>query len=214
MDEALHDLTPAYALDALDAVEARAYEAHLAGCDTCQRELAELSATTVSLAYAAPPVSPPPALRGRILEAARGERPNVVPLRPRWRPQLMPALAAAAAAAAIGLLAWNLTLQLGGNNELQSVRLTGAAGSVVVGDGDAELVVAHLPSAPAGKTYEAWVIQGKTAKPAGLFAGGDATTIVHLTRPVPRGAIVAVTVERTGGVDQPTQQPFITSQPV
>jgi hypothetical protein len=31
---------------------------------------------------------------------------------------------------------------------------------------------------------------------------------------LPAGAVVAVTIERTGGVDQPTAKPFIISQPV
>ena len=37
---ALHDLTAAYALDALDPDEARAYEEHLAHCERCRSELA------------------------------------------------------------------------------------------------------------------------------------------------------------------------------
>ena len=101
-----NELTAAYALDALDDDETKAYEEHLAGCAICQDNLAALSGTMVQLAFAAPPVDPPPALRERILEAARAERhepapasrrepsfprsrENVVPLRPRrtwWRP--------------------------------------------------------------------------------------------------------------------------------
>jgi hypothetical protein len=38
--------------------------------------------------------------------------------------------------------------------------------------------------------------------------------VVHLARPLPRGAVVAVTIERAGGVDQPTTKPFVTSRPV
>ena len=37
-----------------------------------------------ALAFAVESPAPPAALRSRILEAARAERPNVVPLRPRW----------------------------------------------------------------------------------------------------------------------------------
>ena len=33
-----------------------------------------------------------------------------------------------------------------------------------------------------------------------------------LTVPVPEGAIVAVTVEQAGGVDQPTQDPIFASE--
>ena len=39
-DEAIHDLTAAYALDALDAEEQELYEGHLATCERCREELA------------------------------------------------------------------------------------------------------------------------------------------------------------------------------
>ncbi|MGH2450297.1 MAG: anti-sigma factor, partial [Candidatus Limnocylindria bacterium] len=80
----VHGLTAAYALDALgDAAEAE-YEAHLRHCERCRDELAAFQEAATALAHAAPPAAPPPALRERILEQARSERPNVVPLRPRW----------------------------------------------------------------------------------------------------------------------------------
>jgi anti-sigma factor RsiW len=40
MEADLHDLTAAYALDALDPDEAREYEAHLARCERCRAERA------------------------------------------------------------------------------------------------------------------------------------------------------------------------------
>src|ERR687885_1348047 len=93
---ALHDLTAAYALDALDAEDAREYEAHLARCERCRDELASLSESAGALAYATEAPLPPPELRARILQQARRERPNVLPLRPRWA---YPVAAAAAVAA-------------------------------------------------------------------------------------------------------------------
>ena len=45
--DALHDLTAAYALDALDPEDARRYEAHLARCERCQEELAALSESEI-----------------------------------------------------------------------------------------------------------------------------------------------------------------------
>ncbi len=62
------------------------------------------------------------------------------------------------------------------------------------------MVVTNMASAPAGKTYEAWVIVDGKATPAGTFAAGDKTVIVRLRHPVPSGAIVAVTVEPHGRV--------------
>jgi anti-sigma-K factor RskA len=216
-DEAVHDLTAAYALDALEPEEARGYEEHLAGCERCREELASLQGAAGALAYAAPPARPPEELRGRILAAARAERPNVVPLRPRSWTRPLAVVAAVAACAAVGLAVWNISLhnRLGRAQEaLRGVPLTGAKGSVVVSNGSGALVVSDLDPAPAGKTYEAWVIKGGRASPAGTFAGGERTIVLRLTRPLPAGAIVAVTLEPSGGVEQPTQKPIITSAPV
>src|SRR5207249_11713756 len=96
----MHDLTAAYALDALDASEAREYEEHLATCERCRDELAHLSGAAGALAFAVESPAPPAELRSRILVAARAERPNVVPLRPRWT-AVTRAVAAVAAIAAI-----------------------------------------------------------------------------------------------------------------
>ena len=67
---------------------------------------------------------------------------------------------------------------------------------------EAALVVARLAEAPRGQTYELWVVQGDRPRPAGLFRGGGDRTVVALTRRVPRGAQVAVSLEPAGGVDE------------
>jgi anti-sigma factor RsiW len=64
--DALHDLTAAYALDALDPEDARRYEAHLARCERCQDELAALSESASARAYATDAPAPPAELRARI----------------------------------------------------------------------------------------------------------------------------------------------------
>ena len=62
-----------------------------------------------------------------------------------------------------------------------------------------------------GKTYEAWVIaKGSAPRPAGLFSGGG-NTMVHLRGTVPPHAVVAVTVERAGGVSAPTTTPIFST---
>jgi hypothetical protein len=60
-----------YALGKLDDDETVAFEAHLAECDDCRRELEELRGLPELLARAAPPVQLPEALRGRTLAAVR-----------------------------------------------------------------------------------------------------------------------------------------------
>jgi anti-sigma factor RsiW len=216
--ETLHELTAAYALDALDPEEREAFEEHLAGCERCQAEVAALGATAAELAFAAPAASPPPELRGRILQAARAERPNVVPLSAR---RLTPPRVAAvlAACAAIALAVWDVSLhdQLSRANHqaLRRVPVRGASGSLVVASGgSAALVLYRVGPAPPGRTYEAWVVRGVSAQPAGLFRGGAGATYVPIARIVPRGAVVAVTVEPAGGSARPTTKPFAVSLPV
>ena len=73
-----HDLTAAYALDALDADDREAYETHLGQCEQCRAELATLGEAATSLAWAVASPAPPSRLRERILSAAAAERQNVV----------------------------------------------------------------------------------------------------------------------------------------
>lgn len=80
--------------------------------------------------------------------------------------------------------------------------------SVLVGRHDrAILISSNLTPAADGKQYEVWVIRGKRVVSAGLFDGGPGRDVIGLTRLVPAGATVAVTLERHGGVNAPTQKP-------
>jgi anti-sigma-K factor RskA len=222
--DALHDLTAAYALNALDSEDARRYEAHLAHCKRCHDELAGLSETASALAYATEAPAPPSDLRARILEQARAERPNVVPLRPRWLRPLI-AVAAVAACAAIGLGLWAASLsgkldrseaELASQQRVAQIlaapgshKISFSRGTLVVApDGRGALVLNKLADPGADRTYEAWVADGGAPQPAGLFAGGT-TVAVALDRPVGDGATVMVTREKAGGTESPSQAPFI-----
>ena len=90
----------------------------------------------------------------------------------------------------------------------------GAGRLVVASDGHAVLVLNELDPAPSGKTYEMWIVTDGTAASAGLFPGRDGIDIVALEGVVDGGAVVAVTVEPKGGVDQPTIEPVVASEPV
>jgi anti-sigma-K factor RskA len=199
-----HDLTAAYALDALDPDEAEAYERHLSQCEECREQLAELNETATALAFATVAPAPPARLRASILDVAAAERTNVVPLlRRRWVARGLAVAAAAAACIAVGL-AVSLS---------QSSKTKTVMASVVLGpNGAATLHISGLSAAPSGKTYEAWVIpKGGAPRPAGLFPGGGSTT-VRLRGTVPRNAVVAVTRERAGGASTPTP-PVLFSTP-
>ena len=236
MEAGIHELTAGYALDALDPDEREAYEAHLSGCERCQEELTTFWETTAALAVAASGPEPSTALRERILADVRAEPPQVVvPFEPRRR-RAVPVLAAAAAIAAvvalgIGLWAADVSSQLDEAREalereratvgiladpsVRSVSLQAGVGRLFVSsEGKAALVLAGLGPAPAGKTYEIWIIEGGTPAPAGLFPGRDGTEVVGVDGAVGDGDVVAVTVEQAGGVDAPTTPPIVASDPV
>jgi len=237
METGIHELTAGYALDALDPEDRRTYEAHLPDCERCRDELATLWEVAGALAVATSGPEPSPDLRGRILAGARAEPQVVVPLERRRRRALVPVLsvaAAVAAAVAIGLGIWAAHLSndlsstrsaLGQQHEAadivadpdaRTVDLAKGSGRLVVApDGRAALALAGLDPAPSGKTYEVWVIAGaRPPEPSGLFSGRAGADLVRVDQMVGSGDIVAVTVEKAGGVTKPTTSPIVQSQRV
>jgi anti-sigma-K factor RskA len=202
----LHELTAAYALDALDADEADAYELHLGQCEECREELAGLNEAAGHLAFATVAPVPPARLRAAILERAAAERSNVVPLlRRRWVARGLGVAAAAAACVVVGL-----AVALSQSSHKSYVSMSVRIGA----NGTATMTISGLGAAPHGKTYEAWVIPSgrlPRPRPAGLFSGGASTT-VHLRASVPRNAVVAVTLEHAGGVRVPTMAPILSAR--
>ena len=198
-----HDLTAAYALDALDPDEATAYERHLSQCEQCREQLAELNETAAALAFGAVAPPPPERLRASILDSAAAERSNVVPLlRRRWVARSLAVAAAAVACIVVGLA---VSLSRSSTTHYATLSVTRDATGVAV------MHVSGLPAAPDGKTYEAWVIPpGRQPRPAALFPGGVSMTS-RLPGTVPQGATVAVTVERAGGAKKPTTTPILST---
>jgi anti-sigma-K factor RskA len=235
MNQQMHDLVAPYALDALTDEERVAFERHLDDCEDCRAQLAELQEATGALAYAAEGPEPPAELRQRIVDAARrdghGAQVIAFPKR-RWVFPATAAVGAVAAVAAIAVGLWAASLARELDRERQAkgqyeraiqllgadaevTRLADAEGAVLVAaDGSAALVVCGLQPAASSKTYEAWVIAGSDAQPAGLFRGGSGCPPVLLKRKVPEGAVVAVTLERRRGVEKPTRAPLVRSEPV
>lgn len=212
----VHELAAAYSLDALDEEDRARFDAHLPDCEDCREAVAAFLETAAALALDAGAPAPPPGLRGRILEQARAEGPaTVVPLR--RRVPVASVAAALAACAALGLGIWAAHLHGSLDRERAASRALTAllaepgtqrydmptgASLVRAADGQAVLVVSKVGAAPSGKTYEAWVIpQGRPPLAAGTFGGRG---VAQLTRNVPRGATVAVTLEDAGGAAQPT----------
>jgi len=120
------DALTAYAIDALDAAERAALEAHLESCAECRRELSGLRRVTAGLMLSTQPEPPPEALKARTLARIAGvaQRPAALPrastadaggITPRPRVARWQGLAAAAGvmmAAALGIYALSLRSQL------------------------------------------------------------------------------------------------------
>lgn len=220
MADDLHELSALYALDALDGEDRARFEEHLDDCERCRGELAGLQGAAGALAFAVAGPAPPAELRSRIVDAARAEGQNVVPLRPRRSLALSVAaavaVAATAAAVAFGLWAASLDHTLSGERtavsilgdpQARHIPLSNVRGVLVVAPSGKAALAADLPAPPHGKVYEAWVINANVAQRAGTFTGKRVT----LTTPVPAGATVAVTLEHAGGVDQPTTEPLLSA---
>jgi anti-sigma factor RsiW len=217
MADDLHTLSAPYALDALTREDRERFEAHLESCERCRAELAGLNDAAAALAFAVEGPAPPPELRGRILESARRDRSNLVPLRPRRAifASAAAAFAVAATAAAVGFGVWAASLhhslanertanRILGDPSSRHVPVSGAKGELVVAPSGAAVLALDLPPAPKGKTYEAWVANPNVHR-AGQFDGHTTVLPVHVSR----GARVMVTIERAGGVDAPSSQPLL-----
>ncbi|PKW27646.1 anti-sigma factor [Phycicoccus duodecadis] len=74
MSPDLHHLSGAYAVDALDRDERSAFESHLAQCDACRSEVAELSVAAHAMAVLTE-AGPPASLRSVVLSGIAQVRP-------------------------------------------------------------------------------------------------------------------------------------------
>lgn len=166
--------------------------------------------------------------------ASRGysERPEV--RKPRLSGTTLAVLGALAGAAAIGLGAWAVVVNTDDENgatpqavesqELISVLsqpateripLSGSEGRIILvaaANGKAYLVLNGLGLAPTGKSYQAWVIRPGADAPASAGAFSGSELVVPLALAVRPGAVVAITIERAGGVAAPTQTPKIVGE--
>jgi len=231
----IHKLTGAYAMDALDELERARFEQHLATCEDCRAEVAELRETAALLSETVA-VPPPAALRDSVLAGISQIRPlapevTASPSRHADRPAArgrgwMPFLVAAALALIVGVGAL-VTQPWAPSDDVK--RLTAAeqvlqapdaqAVSVDLGEaGNATLTrsksqdravitTEDMASAPSGKDYELWFIDGDTFVSAGLMPDEPDQTVV-LDGSAGAAAAVGITVEPDGGSKQPTSDPI------
>jgi len=173
------DDLPAYALDALDADEARAVESHLAGCERCRADLRWLEPAVDVLAESVAQVSPPPRLRKELLEITNHEARTAAGAEPErgwrnWALRPVTALAATVLVAA-GIAGYALR---GGDDGAEGPAPVAfemapqAKGATAVLDrhGDSgTLRVTNMPRVEGSEIYQVWIQHGDRVKPSSAF---------------------------------------------
>jgi anti-sigma-K factor RskA len=143
---------------------------------------------------------------------------------PMARPAPYALAAALAIVAVVGLSVWSVQLNRAKNDrerELSALRSSrtlaiakgtepqsAARGEVVrlEAEGKTVLRVSGLPALPSGQTYQMWLIKDGAPVSAGLFQVSSPGTLTEsiITGDYSKAQVFAVTVEKAGGVAQPT----------
>jgi anti-sigma-K factor RskA len=226
----------AYSLEALDAREAAAVEAHVPTCARCTRELEALAPAVAVLGESVEQMEPPPELRERVLAIVRDEaeskqaelsgvrgRERVSARRERrgvreWllRPATALAALAIVAAGLGGYLIAEDTGNGGGGGGEATVAVVPMSprigGSLAVGDVSSMLDLHGLRQLSGREVYQVWVARGTSVRPSSNFipdSSGDAATAIdgHLTK----GTKVMVTREPHPGRTAPTPPVLLTA---
>jgi anti-sigma-K factor RskA len=230
-----------YVLHALPDDEHERFEAHLASCEACRREVADLQMAADTLPLAAVQVGPPPELRERIMAVVRSEAEllnaaearvderEAGPARARrrrWRRPVLslrplPAALAAGVLVAAGVVGG---VVLSGGSDTSTVAGTvriasapSASASLKLSDDATKLEVRRMPPPPSGKVYQVWLKRPNQdpAPTTALFrtdANGSAD--VEIQRGRLKGVEqVLVTAEPDGGSMAPTSDPVIVASP-
>jgi anti-sigma-K factor RskA len=238
--ERTDELAAAYALGAVDPAEERAISAHLAGCPEPHAEARALVDAAAAVPLQLEPVRPDARLRARLMATvaatAQDHRPAAAPAirregasEPRpigrswWQvgSPLMAAMAAGALALAVGLGAWNISLQqeiasrdaalrtVAGADDAHQVTGSVGSGWLLETDGEAVFVAEGLASLASDRIYELWLIEPDGVPVAvGTVDRVDDVTVVPLERDIGEATTFAVTVEEER-VDAPTSDPVL-----
>ena len=224
----IHALSGAYAVDALDDVERARFERHLAECPECRAEVDSLR-EAAALLPAATALTPPAALRDRVLADIASVRPlpplTVTAPRRRFRPAALVAAAAAVVALAGGAVAWqpweDSPSQSPHTDPIEQVLQAADAETYAqeFPDGStatltrspslnkAVVITTDMAPPPDGKVYELWLDhEGVGMVPAGLMSREpDARVLLEGDPATALG--MGITIEPEGGSEEPTSEP-------
>jgi anti-sigma-K factor RskA len=230
MTEQTHDdvkgIIGAYVLGAVPAEEIPSIRAHILSCVECKAHADELSRAVESLSLSVEPVAPPPDFTQNVLErAAResSEPQRATVIRRRWRPLEVLAYAAVVVFAAVmGAIALDARQDAAVNRRVavalleaaEGIELQGQAGvaaKVVTRETGAVFVATGLEDPPDDRIYQLWFMRDGVPVSSRTFDVSEGVAVVRA--PDLRQAFdgAAVTVEPSGGSQEPTTKPVIQS---
>ncbi len=228
MSDDIHALSGAYAVDAVDDIERAMFERHLAQCASCRAEVDSLREAGALIAETSA-VTPPEALRGRVLAGIEAIRPlppvlDSISERARSNRRRFPALVAAAAAlivvGGVGATVWHPwetgqdpvvsadpAAHLTDAPDVESYTSSfGQSGELTVlrskARNEALLSTDGLHALPDDQTYELWLIHDKTMVKAGLM-DADAQSVLLEGDPATATGF-GITIEPAGGSTEPS----------
>lgn len=228
----VHLLAGAYALDALDDLDLRRFEAHLPDCESCQAEIDSYAVAVDHLGEQA--VEPAPAsLKASVMaevDQTRQDSPGGTSRTLSAR-RMAPLVAAAAVVAAliVGGLFVRTDNRADRLEEIASIYQADDATTrslvsergvieVVFSDsiGRAALSSDDLVAPESGDVYQLWIVSENVALPETTFTVDDAsrTLVFSFDNSLRDGDVFGVNIEPEGGSIQPTNAPFAISDPV
>lgn len=224
--ERWQDDLAAYVLGALGPDEARELERHMEGCEHCAAALRWLMPAAQALPESVEQVEPPSSLRTKVIGEARRDAADQSDS---WRRRLAAALRGSgrgpvALRPALGMLAVLLVAvvagiaigdggseQGGGGSTVVSGKAPGVVAKVVRDEAEGTLFLSNVEPLHGDRVLEAWVQRdGEVTPVRSLFAPddeGNATTALPNMKGV---EAVMVTIEPSGGSEQPTSDPIAT----
>jgi anti-sigma-K factor RskA len=231
------DAVGAYVLGALESEESKNFEAHLAECAICRRDVDELQVAVDALPTSVAPVTPSNALKDRIMAvvnseaellAASGQRADQPERRRRERRSarsrlgswlLRPGVALACAVVLLAAGGVAGVLLSRGEETRTIVATTMAADADVrleMRDDGSTLVAENMPAPPRGRIYQVWLKRpGKDPEPTSVLwsTRSDGSAEVAVPGSLDGVEEVLVTDEPRGGSGAPTRRPIISVTP-
>ena len=228
----IHHLAAAYALDALDARERTAFEAHYPSCEVCRADVLDFRATLADVA-AAEPIAPSLDMKARVMQQV-GQTRQLSPRLPeavvdlaerRRRKSFTSSMLAVAAAVVLLVGAASFVIGRSGGGDdggfasdvEQVLAEPDAQLLTLTGSGTGQIKVAWSASAAravvigdgladpgSGNAYELWLIDASGPQPTRLLDGASAGEVRRALAVTGTPQAWGVTIEPSGGSPAPT----------